>query len=172
MSAPSEGIQAPEGVERADDEFVSGENPPELEPLRPDHTLDGRRIEVKGSRLLVRILEEGEKRTPGGIIVPKNVAQDRMNDLEDLEEVEVLAVGQGRYNQDLGKFLGSNFASGDHGWMRRSAPHLHAEVPDRKNVLLIQEDLIQAVLVEPHLEEQVRQEEAEIGGSSASSTRS
>jgi len=128
-----------EEVVQEEVEFVKGKS--EIKPIPHDQTLTGWRIVPKGTRLLIRVVPKGERKSPQGIILP---GQDE----SELEEVEVLAIGQGRYNQDRGVFMGSNYEPGDRGWMNRSAPHLMTPVPGRSGHFLIQEDLLQATLVE------------------------
>lgn len=120
-------------------EFVKGDS--EIKPIPHDQTLTGWQIVPRGSRLLVRIVPKGERKTPQGIILPGE-------DESELQEVQVLAIGQGRYNQDTGHFMGSNYGVGDRGWMNHSAPHLMTEIPGRRGYFLIQEDLLQALLVQ------------------------
>lgn len=113
----------------------------EARPIPPELALTGHRIVVKGSRLLVRMIPKGERKTPGGILIPGD-------DDSELQECVIVTVGEGRYNQELGRFVGSNFTAGQVGWMNQTAPHLMTPVPGRKGFMLIQEDLVQAVLEE------------------------
>lgn len=123
--------------------YIEGEAPPPPPPRARDHTLTGYQIIPKGTRLLVWV-EEAEHITAGGILLP-DIAREE----EEVEEATVLAVGQGRYNADRGCFLGCNYEVGDRVWFRRTAHHLLTEIPGQKQLLLIQEDLCQAVLLKP-----------------------
>lgn len=124
-------------------DYIKGEAPPPPPPRARDHTLTGYQIIPKGTRLLVWV-EEAEHITAGGILLP-DIAREE----EELEEATVLAIGQGRYNADRGCFLGCNYEVGDRVWFRRTAHHLLTEIPGQKQLLLIQEDLCQAVLLKP-----------------------
>lgn len=119
---------------------------------------------LNGNRLLIELLEEGEKRTASGIIT--DTGANRKLSMEAADQARaavVLAIGPGYQAQDTGELITVPYAPGDYVLVNQFAVKTFGtffELAEYKpnSIGLITDDLVQGKLGEPgKLNEVLRQ---------------